>query len=115
VAGNCDYRRVQVFLWRRVLADLAVVSLAPLGWAVASRLASSAVPSGASSGSCGLGLPECVAPSPHARVYVAKPGDTIWAIAVRYSGGRDPRPLEYELEAQLGGGALQPGEALRVP
>jgi len=47
--------------------------------------------------------------------YVARPGDTIWAIAVRYSGGTDPRALEDALEAQIGGGLLQPGQVLTVP
>jgi len=50
---------------------------------------------------------------PH--VYVALPGDTIWAIAEQFSGGGDPRPLEYRLEAEIGGGVLQPGQRLTVP
>jgi hypothetical protein len=49
------------------------------------------------------------------QTYVARPGDTIWAIAVRFSGGGDPRPLAAELEAEIGGAALQPGQVLAVP
>ena len=49
------------------------------------------------------------------QVYVARPGDTIWAIAVAYSRGGDPRPLVANLESEIGGGALQPGERLIVP
>jgi hypothetical protein len=50
-----------------------------------------------------------------AQIYVAKPGDTIWSIAVGYSHGGDPRPLVAKLEAEIGGGTLQPGERLAVP
>jgi hypothetical protein len=49
------------------------------------------------------------------QVYVARPGDTIWAIATRFSGGADPRPLAANLEAEIGGGMLQPGQRLAVP
>jgi hypothetical protein len=48
-------------------------------------------------------------------VYVARPGDTIWSVAVRYDRGEDPRPLSDLLEAQIGGGVLQPGQRLMVP
>ena len=52
---------------------------------------------------------------PLAGVYMAKPGDTIWGIAVRFSGNSDPRPLAYNLEAQIGGAVLQPGDQLTIP
>jgi len=48
-------------------------------------------------------------------VYVARPGDTIWSVAVRYGGGGDPRPLVDQLEAEIGGGVLQPGQQLVLP
>ena len=47
--------------------------------------------------------------------YTARPGDTLWSIALRYSGGGDPRALVGPLEAELRGGVLQPGERLIVP
>jgi hypothetical protein len=47
--------------------------------------------------------------------YVARPGDTIWGIAVRFAGNGDPRPLASSLESEIGGGALQPGQVLAVP
>jgi hypothetical protein len=47
--------------------------------------------------------------------YVARPGDTIWGIAVRFAGNGDPRPLASSLESEIGGGTLQPGQVLAVP
>jgi hypothetical protein len=49
------------------------------------------------------------------QVYVARPGDTVWGIALRYSGTGDPRPLADSLEAQISGRVLQPGQRLAVP
>lgn len=73
------------------------------GGSAAGGLPSSALQlSATSSGYCG-------------QVYVARPGDTLWGIAVRYSGDRDPRPLADSLEAQIRGGVLQPGQRLAVP
>jgi hypothetical protein len=46
---------------------------------------------------------------------VATPGDTVWSIAVRFAHGGDPRPLADRLEAEIGGGVLQPGQRLAVP
>ncbi|HYA44249.1 MAG TPA: LysM peptidoglycan-binding domain-containing protein [Acidimicrobiales bacterium] len=48
-------------------------------------------------------------------LYIARPGDTIWDIAVRYSRGADPRTLTDALEAEIGGGVLQPGQVLSIP
>ena len=48
-------------------------------------------------------------------LYVAKPGDTLWSIANRVEPGADPRPLVGELEAQLGGNVLLPGDRLVLP
>jgi hypothetical protein len=49
------------------------------------------------------------------QLYVVRPGDTIWSVAVRYDQGGDPRPLMDQLEGEIGGGVLQPGEQLIVP
>jgi hypothetical protein len=43
------------------------------------------------------------------------PGDTVWSIAVRFAHDGDPRPLADRLEAEMGGGVLQPGQRLAVP
>jgi hypothetical protein len=90
-------RRSQYF-WRRLVAVVAIAG----GGAVASSTAQHLL-AGASTG-----------PSAP-RLYVARPGDTIWAIAEKFSGTGDPRPLMDKLEAEIGGGVLQPGQVLEVP
>jgi len=46
-------------------------------------------------------------------LYVARPGDTLWAIASRLQPGGDPRPLVAELEQQLHGAQLVAGDRSR--
>ncbi|MGH9294231.1 MAG: LysM peptidoglycan-binding domain-containing protein [Acidimicrobiales bacterium] len=53
--------------------------------------------------------------SGHGYVYVVRPGDTLWSIASRLQPGGDPRPLVADLESQLGGAALLPGDRLHLP
>ena len=48
-------------------------------------------------------------------LYVARPGDTLWAIASRLQPGGDPRPLVAELEQQLHGAQLVAGDRLTLP
>jgi hypothetical protein len=100
---------------RRFLALAGAASAVSCGWGALYVLSSSAVPSRASSVPCSEPGPPAPACAGHPHLYMARPGDTIWAIAVRFSGRQDPRPLEYRLEAETGGGTLQPGETLRVP
>lgn len=47
-----------------------------------------------------------------ARVYVVRPGDTIWGIATTLAGDGDPRPIMQALERQIGGGAVVVGQRL---
>src|ERR687887_2323619 len=51
------------------------------------------------------------------RVYRVHPGDTLWAIAVRFGGHQaDPRPLvDGILDANHLVGPIQPGQRLLVP
>lgn len=51
------------------------------------------------------------------RSYVVEPGDTLWAIAVRAGGDRDPRAVvQAILDANdVDPGSLQPGKVLWLP
>jgi hypothetical protein len=93
--GHPRVRRPR-YLARRLLVLGALAGLGTAAWSAVQGLA----PAGAAS-----------AP----QIYVARPGDTAWSIAVRYSRGGDPRSLVARLEAQIGDGVLQPGERLSVP
>jgi hypothetical protein len=95
------YRRRRKFFWRRLLVVVVIAGLGALVWRATETLLAS-----------GRGeVPGAVAP----RAYIARPGDTIWSIAVRYSHGGDPREMVGPLEAEIGGGTLQPGDRLTVP
>lgn len=49
-------------------------------------------------------------------VYVVKPGDTLYSIAVRFSGGSDLNAYLYQLEGEIGGSAsIYPGERIQLP
>jgi nucleoid-associated protein YgaU len=57
-------------------------------------------------------------PGQHERVYVVRPGDTLWGIASRVAGrGADPRPVVDALIAanHLPGPDVQAGAVLRLP
>jgi hypothetical protein len=103
------------FFWRRAMVLSVILGLGVLAWGATGKIAGAAgaeppqvttcpagsVP-GPSAGSCGQAL-------------IARPGDTIWSIAVSFSRGGDPRPLVAQLEAEINGGVLQPGQRLVVP
>ena len=51
------------------------------------------------------------------QVYVVRPGDTVWSIAVGAAGGADPREVVDAIAARNGidAGAVVPGQALVIP
>jgi hypothetical protein len=49
------------------------------------------------------------------RVWVVRPGDTLWAIATTLQPGADVRPLVDRLSAEVGGATIYPGERVPVP
>ena len=134
-------RRRRTFFWRRLLVVSIIAVVGALAWNATERLFVWAEPVPVSGAACGEASlqPQTIAlasagdaarraGSPLSelgligrrgtscsQVYVVRPGDTIWQIAVRLSGGGDPRPLAETLEAEIGGGALQPGQVLNVP
>jgi hypothetical protein len=115
--GSLVRRGQRTFFWRRVIVVAVIAGLGAMAWLATGRLVSAAGAQAPQSPRCVAGgLPdEGQTAGSCGQVYVAKPGDTIWAIAVAYSRGGDPRPLVANLESEIGGGALQPGEHLIVP
>ncbi len=127
--------RRRTFRRRRLLALMLVAVVGAVVWSAFDRLlvAAGGAPVGASACTAGPSRVQEVslasagaAVHPSSRlvasgasycdqVYVTRPGDTIWGIAVRYSGTGDPRPLMDSLEAQISGRVLQPGQRLAVP
>jgi hypothetical protein len=49
------------------------------------------------------------------RVWIVRPGDTLWSIAEAADPGSDVRPLVDRLAATLGSTELYPGEAVALP
>ncbi len=47
--------------------------------------------------------------------YVVRPGDTLWSIAARLDPTGDPRAVVAQLETQVGGDNVVPGESLVLP
>lgn len=60
------------------------------------------------------GLPGVPQPAA-ARVWVVRPGDTLWGIARATGATGDLRPLVDRLSAEVGGQPLQPGEHIALP
>ena len=52
--------------------------------------------------------------APHAQ-YIVRPGDTLWTIAERLDPSGDPRSVVAQLESQVGGDTVVPGERLTLP
>lgn len=49
------------------------------------------------------------------QVWVVQPGDTVWSIAQAAEPGSDVRALVDEIDAELKGAAIYPGERIRIP
>lgn len=53
----------------------------------------------------------------HRRVHVVQRGDTLWGLATRFGGRRDPRQYVFELQRLNGlqGSSIVPGQELFLP
>jgi hypothetical protein len=49
------------------------------------------------------------------RIWIVRPGDTLWSIATAVDPTGDVRPLVDRLAAEAGTTALYPGESIAVP
>jgi hypothetical protein len=107
----CRQQRRWKFAVRRALVVVLIASLGALAWSVAQKLVAVASTGAGSAAACTTSTASC----PRAKAYVAAQGDTVWSIAVRFAHGGDPRPLVDQLEDEIGGGVLQPGQRLVVP
>lgn len=111
------------YFWRRLAVLLLVAGLGAVIWSGAQKLAAGAAVKPGPAVSCPRG--EVAVPAAAQALgevsgtcgapFIARPGDTVWSVAVRYAGAGDPRPLEDTLQAEVLGGVLQPGERLVVP
>jgi Tfp pilus assembly protein FimV len=50
-----------------------------------------------------------------AAVYVVRPGDTLWDLAVALAPDRDPRVVVAALERAAGGATVHPGQRIVLP
>ena len=68
-------------------------------------------------GAQALGPSEPVPDRVGGRAYVVQAGDSLWAIAVRFGNGRDPRVVMADIEeaSRLDGAHIVPGQPLVIP
>jgi len=95
---------------RRIVALGLLAALALCGW-IGLQAALGGIGGGPLATTGAPGGPQLAA----ARVWVVRPGDTLWSIAEAVDPGADVRPLVDRLDAQIGGTALYPGETIGIP
>lgn len=114
--------------WRRVFAPLGFITLAILAGLIAFR-GGGAIASGSTRAVPGVavvGEPLPVQPVStgefsnstalaSARVWIVRPGDTLWSIALASGAKGDIRPLVDRLSKEVGGRPLQVGERIVLP
>lgn len=49
------------------------------------------------------------------RVWVVRPGDTLWSIAEAVDPAGDVRPFVDRLDTEVGGSSIYPGETIAIP
>ncbi len=105
-------------LWMVMRAIGGVAGGGPLtsSGAPATASATATASASASAGASQSGIGAAAGAHPvQGQVWIVRPGDTVWGIVEAAGFKGDPRPVVDELSAQLGGRALQVGEAIAVP
>jgi hypothetical protein len=112
VAARSQQRR-RIVRRRRIVAAALVAALVALGFLIALQAGL-----GRSGGGplTATGTPVAIQVRPAvARVWIVRPGDTLWSIVEDMGVKGDPRPVVDRLAAGLGGRPLQPGERILLP
>ncbi|MGH9057886.1 MAG: LysM peptidoglycan-binding domain-containing protein [Acidimicrobiales bacterium] len=109
-SGRCARPSQQTFRRRRVIA-VALLLVVLLGGVLGARVASGRTGGGPLAAT---GAPGALRPI-SARVWVVRPGDTLWTIALAVDPHGDVRPLVDRLAAEIGGTNLYPGEQVDIP
>jgi hypothetical protein len=95
---------------RRALAVVMLVAVLAAGWivlqAAQGRTGGGPLPA--------TGVPGGLEPAA-SRVWVVRPGDTLWSIALAVDPKGDVRPLVDRLAAAVGTTSLYPGETIPLP
>lgn len=99
-----------VYLRRRVAVLLAVVSVVAVSLLLGRAIGADAAPSGVGSGSSAV-VPADQAPA----TYLARPGDTMWAIAQRFAGDAPVGSYVDDLVEVNGGASIQAGQLIVLP
>jgi LysM domain-containing protein len=102
-ARTIDPRRIAIYRRRRAVAVAFVVLV------VAAILALAFVGGRATADGSAPGE---IRP---AAVYVVRPGDTLWDLAVALAPDRDPRVVVAALERAAGGATVHPGQRIVLP
>jgi hypothetical protein len=98
-------------LWRRRAVALLLVGTLLIGCWLGLQAALGRIGGGPLATTGAPGGPQPAA----GRVWIVRPGDTLWSIAEAAEPGRDVRPLVDRLAAAIGSTEWYPGEAVALP
>jgi hypothetical protein len=111
-----------VYWRRRATVLLVAVTLVALGWAAAGAMGAGSADDLSIVTAASLAAPLAPAAAPDAaptapvapKVYVVRPGDTVWSIAERLHPEGDVRELVDQLTERAGGSGLQAGQRIAL-
>jgi len=120
-AAGARRARRGVYRRRRALVALALLTVVVLGWFAAGAITGPAedlaiITAGSATTPVSSEAAPAAAPAAAAapRVYVVRPGDTVWSIAERLRPEGDVRELVDQLTERAGGSGLQAGQRIAL-